>query len=823
MNKKTWFLGVGTMLAMLLTSCGGNAKAEGVAAAAETIAKAANRYGSSFKGEDLLNNAGVSKNAKLTNETATKLLHAAFKDTLPARTGARRVQGYDVKLADFTDVKEDASYYEALSWLVDTGLYVPAIQGKFEASSNMTNKELKLYLDRFHAYFGSSIVDDFFSTVNHDYLFEDERWKDKTDPLLDTDGDGLPDGEYVYDSNLIPQAQMNEFARRMIEKSKNGEGEPYLANFASTYYDVEEREASLAGLKTLVNNIINATSIRKLTNVLQKALNDLGFSPFWTSYEASLYTITPKLGDPYNEWITMCTSYDTSTASAKLASGQPAYNETVTNFTGTFQKSFGLTEANAAKYAKALADFRYLFASGKERIIANNPNAEKNNFYPGKNEYFGVVDSTDATGFSLYSMLKDAGISDPESWNWEKYPQIQAVLDLYNAENINSIKAFIIQQIGSRFWFCLPDEAVDDWFRVDTYGTSADDLDSVETFTDGAIPYLKTALCKYYLSSDEYTQNLVEAKTLLGQLKDSLGNRINKASWLSNKGKTATKEKLDKMGYCLGMTYGDAEGDKGTVDDLGILINPKFVSKADGGTLWSNIGVYERAKLDKFGPLTGKKYDGEYDFKAYLLLSDPMEANAFYIPSQNSIYITMGYMSSYKPLTEMTPEEKLASYGWVVGHEISHGFDANGVRYNAQGELQDDWWTASDRKAYSARTNKVISFYDGYEVMPGQKTPGSTVITEAVADITGLSISADIASKISSFDYEEFFKKGAGNFASIVTQYIYTAGELASDEHPFGRARVNRCFQTIDKFYDTFNIKEGDNMYVASKDRVTIW
>jgi len=552
-------------------------------------------------------------------------------------------------------------------------------------------------------------------------------------------------------------------------------------------------------------------------------LNNWGWSPLFTSYEVSLYTITPKVGDPYDAWQGMAECYDITTPLAELTRGSKRYQETIDTFTPLFASSFGISAEQSAKLAKDLAEFRLEFATQRKSIVNSNPDSEKTRFYPGKTEYFGVPDATDPTGFSLYNMLKSAGVKDPECFNWSTFAPIQSVLNIWNNEHLDLLKAFVVQQLGSRYYFCLPDDAVDGWFRVPGHSTSLEGLDDVDTFAEGVMPYLKDELCKYYLESDEYAQNYSAAKALLGELKSNFTKRIDGESWLSSAGKKAAKEKLAAMGSNLGMTYGTDSEVKGTLADLDVFTDATFVSKEDGGTLWQNIGIYNNARFDKFGAMVGDKYKGGFTFETYLKVSDPMEANAFYIPSLNQICITMGYMSSYRPIAEMSMEEKLACYGWVVGHEMSHGFDANGVQYNANGDKQDDWWSVKDQKAYDKRTEAMIKFYDGVEVMPGQKTPGKTVITEAVADVTGINVCLDIASKTQGFNYKDFFTRAAQNFGAVTTQYIYANGGLAGDEHPFGRARVNRCFQTLDKFYSAVGIKEGDNMYVAPKDRPAVW
>ena len=184
--------------------------------------------------------------------------------------------------------------------------------------------------------------------------------------------------------------------------------------------------------------------------------------------------------------------------------------------------------------------------------------------------------------------------------------------------------------------------------------------------------------------------------------------------------------------------------------------------------------------------------------------------------------IEIACLAAYLGIDEMDEPMKLSSYGWVVGHELSHGFDANGMKFDKDGINNEGLFSADDVNAYNSRLAGVISLYDSTEVLANQLTSGKTVNTEAVADITGLELCMDIAKKYDNFDYEEFFVAGAENFAHYASQYTYTS-QLASDEHPFGRARVNCAYRCIDEFYETFGIREGDNMYIAPEGRPTVW
>ena len=165
-----------------------------------------------------------------------------------------------------------------------------------------------------------------------------------------------------------------------------------------------------------------------------------------------------------------------------------------------------------------------------------------------------------------------------------------------------------------------------------------------------------------------------------------------------------------------------------------------------------------------------------------------------------------------------------------IGHEITHGFDKEGSKYDGDG-LENDWWTPADRAKFMALNDKFSAQISTFEAAPGIMTDGERTNTEDVADLGGFNIAFDAMTEylksegVEGHELEEaqkkFFIRHAKRYCSHYTQEILQ--ELLNDVHSVAKIRVNGIVQHVDKWYDLFNVKEGDNLYLPKEERVVIW
>ncbi|MFI5734182.1 M13 family metallopeptidase [Kribbella sp. NPDC051587] len=211
----------------------------------------------------------------------------------------------------------------------------------------------------------------------------------------------------------------------------------------------------------------------------------------------------------------------------------------------------------------------------------------------------------------------------------------------------------------------------------------------------------------------------------------------------------------------------------------------------------------------------------------------PQTVNAYYNPRQNEIVFPAGILQP--PFFDLDADDatNYGAIGAVIGHEIGHGFDDQGSRYDSAGNL-NDWWTDEDRSAFEQRTDKLVAQYDALSPteVPDQNVNGKLTLGENIGDLGGLSIA--YAAYQLSLDgaeppvidgksaAERFFGAWAHAWATK-TRPEEAARRLTIDPHSPPEFRCNAVVRNIDAFHDTFGTAEGDTLWLAPEDRVRIW
>ena len=203
----------------------------------------------------------------------------------------------------------------------------------------------------------------------------------------------------------------------------------------------------------------------------------------------------------------------------------------------------------------------------------------------------------------------------------------------------------------------------------------------------------------------------------------------------------------------------------------------------------------------------------------------PQTVNAYYNPSMNEIVFPAAILQP--PFFDMQADDAVnyGAIGAVIGHEIGHGFDDQGSKFDGAGNMTN-WWTAPDRKAFEARAKMLIDQYSRFEPLqlPGQNVNGATTIGENIGDLGGLSIGykavqAVIARACGPRDRWHERRSAVlyrlAQACAVRYRDAEIARRLATDPHSPAEFRCNGVLSNLPEFYAAFGVKEGDKLWLA--------
>ncbi|HEY3888559.1 MAG TPA: M13-type metalloendopeptidase [Caulobacteraceae bacterium] len=297
---------------------------------------------------------------------------------------------------------------------------------------------------------------------------------------------------------------------------------------------------------------------------------------------------------------------------------------------------------------------------------------------------------------------------------------------------------------------------------------------------------------------------------LVGHLRQALSARLERVDWMSPETRAKAVEKLSKFTVKIGYP---AEWR----DYSALTIRPDDL-----------YGDAERAAIFDWQRRV-KRMNGPVDKLEWGMT--PQTVNAYYNASNNEIVFPAAILSPPFFDANADPAINYGGIGAVIGHEMTHGFDDRGRKYNGDGRLAD-WWTTEDATKFETRTDRLGAQYSSFEPVPGAHIKGALTMGENIADLGGILVALDAyhaslhgqpAPVIDGLTGDQRFFLG---FAQIWREKMREDAlrqDLVSDPHSPSHYRVVGTLRNVDAWYAAFDVKPGDPMYVAPDQRVRIW
>ena len=326
---------------------------------------------------------------------------------------------------------------------------------------------------------------------------------------------------------------------------------------------------------------------------------------------------------------------------------------------------------------------------------------------------------------------------------------------------------------------------------------------------------LGEAFGKLYVQKYFSPEAKKEMEVMIDYLKKSYRQHINKLDWMSETTKEKALEKLSK--FNVKIAYPDKWEDYSKL----VIESPK-----DGANLYSNLKNIEKWDYEKALEKIGKPVD-----KTKWGMS-PQTVNAYYSPLNNEIVFPAAILQAPFFDFKADPAVNFGGIGAVIGHEIAHGFDDGGARFDGDGNL-NNWWTEEDKKNFEVKVKQLADQFSKYEPVKGNFVNGVFTSGENIADLAGVAIAYDALQMylkdkgnqelISGYSQNQrFFLSWATIWRTKSTEK-YMINQVKTDPHTPGYFRAFAPLTNVDAFYEAFDVKEGDKHYKKPEDRIKIW
>ena len=314
-------------------------------------------------------------------------------------------------------------------------------------------------------------------------------------------------------------------------------------------------------------------------------------------------------------------------------------------------------------------------------------------------------------------------------------------------------------------------------------------------------------VAKYFPESEK-----ARVEEMVANIQKAFSKHIEALDWMGEDTKAKAQEKLAAFTVKIG--YPNKWKDYST-----LTVDP-------AKSYWANVVEANRWYTADEMSQVGKPVDREK------WLMSPQTVNAYYMPTTNEICFPAAILQPpfYNPNAD--DAVNYGAIGVVIAHEMTHGFDDQGSQFDKDGNMKD-WWTAEDRAAFEKKTQVLVDQFNAIEILPGLYADGKFSLGENIADQGGLRLAftglTDYAwaegrpADIDGFTGEQRFYIG---YATLWAQNITDKEKenlTKNDVHSLGRNRVNATLRNIQSWYDAFDIKEGDAMFMPVEERVIIW
>jgi endothelin-converting enzyme/putative endopeptidase len=377
---------------------------------------------------------------------------------------------------------------------------------------------------------------------------------------------------------------------------------------------------------------------------------------------------------------------------------------------------------------------------------------------------------------------------------------------------LESWKDYLAFQTMDAFAPVLGDEFFQAWFEFHQAGLQG--IEEPEAKWKRAVNAINgnmgELLGQLYVDKHYQEEARARMETMIANLVEAYRQSIESLDWMGEETKQQALLKLSKFAPKIG--YPESWRDYSNLD----IVEGDLVANVKNATTFE----YKR-NIDKL--------DRPVDKNEWFM--NPQTVNAYYNPAWNEIVFPAAILQPPFFNVEADDAVNYGGIGAVIGHEIGHGFDDQGRKFDGDGNLRD-WWTDEDNARFEERKKMLAAQYNSYEVIDGLTINGEFTSGENIGDLGGLGIAYKAyqlsldgaeAPVIDGFTGDQRFFLGWSQVWRSKARDEEAKRLLTIDPHSPSKFRANGAAVNVDAFYEAFDVKEGDGMYLPPEERVRIW
>ena len=749
--------------------------------ARDYLLSAVERYSGKLRPEEILigspNEGPEHLLRPATRVEAIIMISRAF-GRLPAPVGDLDRSG--AQAPQFIDVPDWAE--KEVDNLSHAKILLPTDDNMLNGDEIIDESEFYLMIKRIYALLSYAPQDDFYRTINRDWLENMDLRAGKS-------------------SSSIFGDMEHEVERKVNKELKNvlagawhkGTIEQKISDFYNTIINMDSRDSiGLEPLKPYLEAIKSANSLYALDKALYAISRDLGVDLFFS------FSLEPNINN--NAKYSVYLTYPTSTLPKNLA--QDINSPQMEAFANYAASLFELADYfDPYTNAESVKRLEWLLARGQRDPAQPINYAEEYKLYSISKlkKLFPAAD--------IVTLGALSGLKPEENYYITDTKLLSAFSYIYDEDNLDAVKAYAAFKLLDTFSDVLSQPMLDARYVFINAVEGTPQIPELEHEARAKVVSLASAYFEEIYIEKHFSQAVkrdVEAMSRI--LTEILKIRASELDWMSEETKNTAIKKLDTVNIKVGMPQ---KWDN-------IMDSVSIRSAAEGGTYFENLTAYYRQSRALIAKKQGKAVDKDaWDMSV-------LTVNASYNALANEIIIPAAILQAPLYIYRGKKEINYGGIGTIIAHELIHVIDIYGEQFDEFGNMEH-WWT-DDEKAFFINDicDLVAQHYDGYEAAPGLIVDGYMTVMENIADLGMIACALEAVDSLPNPDYKLFFTKAAGLWANTSTRKSLDIA-LRSDSHSPGNARVNKTFQNFEQFYNAYNIKQSDGMYIAPEKRLNIW